>query len=149
MAMPKEIGRSSSEIAFEGGRARVVPGGEGYHSVQGSDYLPGISSETVGARALWLGLATIPPGQRTRAHVHARHETAFYMLRGSECELWTGSRLQYRDIVRPGDFLYIPADLPHVAVNRSEEPAVFIGCRNEPTAQESVVMLPELDALVP
>jgi uncharacterized RmlC-like cupin family protein len=35
-------------------------------------------------------------------------------------------------------------------VNRSSAaPAVFVGARNEPTAQESVVMLPDLNALVP
>ena len=40
--------------------------------------------------------------------------------------------------------------VPHVAVNRSRtETAVFVGVRNEPTAQESVVMLPELDSRVP
>jgi uncharacterized RmlC-like cupin family protein len=48
-----------------------------------------------------------------------------------------------------GDYLFIPAKVPHVAVNRSKTTtAVFVGVCNEPTAQESVVMLPELDALV-
>jgi uncharacterized RmlC-like cupin family protein len=51
--------------------------------------------------------------------------------------------------VRPGDYLYIPANVLHVAVNRGSEPAVFLGARNEPTAQESVVMHPEMDANVP
>jgi len=37
----------------------------------------------------------------------------------------------------------------HVAVNRGENPAVFIGSRDEPTAQESVVMYPAMDAKVP
>jgi hypothetical protein len=32
--------------------------------------------------------------------------------------------------------------------NCGNEPAVFIGSRNEPTAQESVVMRPEMDARV-
>lgn len=127
----------------------VVKGGKGYRAEQGSDYLPGISAESVGAKALWLGIATLPPGQRTKAHVHAQHETAFYMLSGDECELWTGDQLQYRDVAHPGDYLYIPANVLHVAVNRSGEPAVFLGARNEPTAQESVVMHPEMDAKVP
>jgi len=126
-----------------------VKGGGGYRAEQGSDYLPGISSESVGAKALWLGIATIPPGQRTKAHVHERHETAFYMLSGDELELWTGDQLQYRDVVRPGDYLYIPANVLHVAVNRGSKPAVFLGARNEPTAQESVVMHPEMDVKVP
>ena len=132
-----------------GNRAQVVRSSLGYRAQQGSDYQSGISSETVGAKALWLGIATIPPGQRTKAHVHAHHETAFYMLSGDELELWTGDQLEYRDVVRPGDYLYIPANLLHVAVNRTNQPAVFIGARNEPTAQESVVLRPEMDARVP
>lgn len=140
------VSNGESRVA---GKALVVKGGGGYRAEQGSDYLPGISSETVGAKALWLGIATIPPGQRTKAHVHESHETAFYMLSGDELELWTGEQLQYRDVVRPGDYLYIPAGVLHVAVNRGSEPAVFLGARNEPTAQETVVMYPEMDAKVP
>jgi uncharacterized RmlC-like cupin family protein len=132
-----------------GNRAQVVRGNRSYRAEQGSDYEPGISSETVGAKALWLGIATIRPGHRTKAHVHAHHETAFYMLSGDELELWTGDQLQYRDVVRPGDYLYIPANLLHVAVNRTSQPAVFVGARNEPTAQESVVLHPEMDDRVP
>lgn len=132
-----------------GGRARVVHGSLRYRAEQGSDYEPGISCESVGAKALWLGIATIPPGHRTKAHIHATHETAFYMLSGDELELWTGDQLQYRDVVRPGDYLYIPANLLHVAVNRTDQPAVFVGARNEPTAQENVILRPEMDARVP
>ncbi len=131
------------------GRAQVVSGGEGYVARQGTHYLPGISAETVGATSLWLGIVTLNPGQRTSAHIHEKHETAFYMLRGSEIELWSGARLEHRDRVGPGDYIYIPAGLPHVAVNRGSEPSVFIGGRNEPTAQESMIPLPNLDALVP
>ena len=103
----------------------------------------------MGSEALWLGVATIPPGKRTTAHVHERHETAFYMLSGDELEVWTGDQLQFRDIVHPGDYLYIPANVMHVAVNLGSRPAVFVGARNEPTAQESVVLHPEMDARVP
>jgi uncharacterized RmlC-like cupin family protein len=71
------------------------------------------------------------------------------MLSGEEVELWTGPRLEQREIARPGDYLYTPAGVPHVAVNRGATPAVFVTARNEPTAQESVSMRPELDALVP
>lgn len=141
--------RSSPTTTGTGDRASVVPGSPSYHSEQGSDYQPGISFETVGAKALWLGIATIPPGHRTKAHVHTHHETAFYMLSGTELELWTGDQLQHRDVVRPGDYLYIPANVLHVAVNRTNHPAVFIGARNEPTAQESVVLCPEMDDRVP
>lgn len=129
---------------------RVVPSAASYESKQGTTYAPGVSAETVGAEALFLGLVTLPPGGRTKAHIHEHHESAFYMLSGEDVELWTGEQLEQKDVARAGDFLFIPAKVPHVAVNRSADtPAVFVGVRNEATAQESVVLLPDLDQSVP
>ena len=93
---------------------------------------------------------TLPPGGgRTKAHVHENHESAFYMMSGDEVEFCTGDELEHREVARPGDYLYVPAGVPHVAVNRSESPAVFVGARTDPNEQESVVMRPDLDARVP
>lgn len=129
--------------------ASVVPGGPARRSPQGPVYAPGISRQTVGARALFLGLVTLPPGERTRAHIHEQHESAFYMLSGNELEVFSGEALDHRCVCRPGDFLFIPAGVPHVAVNRSTtEPAVLVGARNEATATESLVMTPGLDRRV-
>ena len=127
----------------------VVPAGDHYRGKQGLDYTPGVSAETVGAHALWLGSVTLPPGGRTRAHIHEQHESAFYMVSGDEAELWTGEELQQRDLAHPGDYLYIPAGVAHVAVNRTATPAVFFAARTDPNEQESVVLQPELDAAVP
>jgi uncharacterized RmlC-like cupin family protein len=128
----------------------VVRAGKTYHGKQGPDYPPGISAESVGAKALWLGSVTIPPGGgRTKAHVHENHESAFYLMSGGEVELWTGDELEHREIAGQGDYLYVPAGVPHVAVNRGESPAVFVGARTDPNEQESVVMRPDLDARVP
>ncbi len=131
------------------GVGRVVRGGESYRGQQGVDYTPGVSAQTVGAQALWLGAVTIPPGGRTKAHIHEHHESAFYLVSGDEVELWTGDQLQHRDVAHAGDYLYIPAGVPHVAVNRSQSPAFFVGARTDPNEQESVVMTPELDGRVP
>ncbi len=128
----------------------VVRAGESYQGKQGPNYTPGISAETVGAQALWLGSVTLPPrGGRTKAHVHESHESGFYFVSGDEVELWTGDQLEHREVARPGDFLYIPAGVPHVAVNRTETPALFVGARTDPNEQESVVMRPDLEARVP
>lgn len=132
-----------------GRKASVVQGGESFQVQQGPDYKPGISAETVGAEALWLGMVTIAPGQRTKAHVHAVHESAFYMLSGESVDLYSGPDLAHHASARPGDFLFIPPRTLHVAVNRATVPAVFIGCRNEATALESVELHPEMDAKVP
>jgi uncharacterized RmlC-like cupin family protein len=127
----------------------VVKTGSGYRAEQGSDYFPAVSAETIGSQMIWFGKVTIPPGGRTKAHVHEFHESAFFLLSGDNVELWTGDELQHCEVAHAGDYLFIPANVPHVAVNRGTEPAVCIGCRNEPTAQESVVMYPALDAKVP
>jgi uncharacterized RmlC-like cupin family protein len=127
----------------------VVHGSSSYVSKQGSVYAPGISAETVGSEVVFLGMVTLPPEGRTKAHFHEHHESAFYLMSGEEVEQCTGDHLEHREIARAGDYLFIPAKVPHFAVNRGKAPAVFIGVRNEPTAQESVVMLPDLDALVP
>ena len=134
---------------LSGRRGVVVKGASGYQSEQGSDYQPGVSAETVGSQVIWLGLMTLPPGKRTKTHVHELHETALYMMSGDALELWTGDELEHCDRVQPGDYIYIPANVLHVAVNRGATPAVFVGSRNEATAQESVAMRPEMDARVP
>lgn len=132
------------------GRHGVVVKAAAEHRVkQGADYQPGVSAETAGSRVIWLGLMTLPPGARTKAHVHEHHETALYMMSGEALELWTGDQLEQCDNVRPGDYIYIPANILHVAVNRGAIPAVFMGSRNEATAQESLVLHPEMDAHVP
>jgi uncharacterized RmlC-like cupin family protein len=60
-----------------------------------------------------------------------------------------GPLLEHRETARAGNCMFIHANAPNVAVNRGPPAAVVIGVRNEPTAQESFVMLPELDGLVP
>jgi uncharacterized RmlC-like cupin family protein len=137
----------STRLKNLGGAVRA---GEIYQGKQGPDYAPGVSAETVGSRALWLGSVTLPPGGgRTKAHIHEDHESAFYMISGEEVEVYTGERLEHRDVAHAGDYLYFPARVPHVAVNRGETPAVFVGARTDPNEQESVVMRPELDEKVP
>lgn len=128
----------------------VVRGGESYEGKQGLDYTPGVSAETVGSRALWLGTVPLPPGGgRTKAHLHENHESALYMLSGENVEVYTGEQLEHRDVANAGDYLYFPAGVPHVAVDRGETPAVFVAARTDPNEQESVVMRPELDEKVP
>ena len=128
----------------------VVRAGKSYHGKQGLNYTPGVSAESVGSQAIWLGSVTLPPkGGRTKAHLHENHETALYLISGDEVELWTGEQLEHREVARAGDYIYIPAGVPHVAVNRTETPAAFLAARTDPNEQESVVMRPDLEAKVP
>jgi len=119
-----------------------------YAGKQGFDYFEGISREATGAQAICMHLLTIPPGGRARAHKHATHETAIYTLSGEAVMYW-GDRLEHRMEIRAGDLVYIPADVPHLPLNLSDAPVSAVIARTDPHEQESVVLLPDLDALVP
>ncbi len=128
---------------------RLLQSGESFIGKQGLQYAVAISSETVGAHAIHMQLVTIPPGGRARAHKHATHETAIYALTGTS-GVWHGERLEHHTIVEPGSFFYIPADVPHLPYNPSStDPVVAVIARTDPNEQESVVLLPELDAIHP
>src|SRR5215212_3397084 len=104
----------------------VVRGGESYRGKQGPNYIPGVSAQTVGSRALWLGSVTLPPrGGRTKAHIHENHESAFYLISGEDVEVWTGELLEHREIAHAGDYLYFPAVLPTTRMSaRPVEPSL-------------------------
>ena len=112
-----------------------------YHGKQDLDYFAGIASGTAGSKGLSLHLVTIPPGARARPHLHANHESAVYVLSG-EAAMWFGEGLREHVRVSAGDFLYIPANMPHLPYNPSETtPAIGVIARTDPNEQESVTLL--------
>lgn len=127
---------------------RLLRPGHAYAGKQGLSYLEGISVETVGSQAICMHVLTMPPGARAKAHLHESHETAIYCLSG-EVDTWYGDRLEHHVVVKAGDLFYIPAGVPHLPANRSGQPSSAVIARTDPNEQESVVLLPELDALVP
>jgi uncharacterized RmlC-like cupin family protein len=126
---------------------RVVRPGEAFQGKQGLMYSPAISAEAVGSQGIHMQLLTIPPGGRAKAHKHASHETAIYMLKGVGA-MWYGAQLEHHCLLHPGEFLYIPADMPHLPYNPSAtEDTVAVISRTDPNEQESVVLLPHLEAI--
>jgi uncharacterized RmlC-like cupin family protein len=126
---------------------RVVGPGTEFESKQGHLSAPGITAESVGAQGIHLQIVTIPPGGRAKAHKHDGHETALYILSG-ESGMWYGERLKEHLFARAGNFVYIPAGMPHLPYNLSTtESCVAVIARTDPNEQESVVLLPELDGI--
>lgn len=125
----------------------VLRAGAPFVGKQGFSYAPAISAETVGASAIHMQLLTIPPGGRAKAHKHEAHETAIYVISG-ESAMYYGDRLEHHVVARAGDFVYIPANVPHLPYNLSRtEPCSAVISRTDPNEQESVVLLPELDLI--
>jgi uncharacterized RmlC-like cupin family protein len=99
----------------------------------------GISGASAGAEHLSMNLVIIPPGGAAQPHVHRGYETAIYLLQG-RVETRYGPGLRKSVIHEAGDFIFIPADVPHQPVNLSDtEPAQALVARNDPNEQESVV----------
>lgn len=108
---------------------------------QGLRQFVGISGANSGARGLSMNEVIIPPGGRAQAHRHVGAESAIYLLSGT-VETFYGPCLEQRVINRAGDFLFIPAGVPHMPVNLSRtRPAVAIVARNDPNEQERVELL--------
>ncbi|NIV39050.1 MAG: cupin domain-containing protein [Anaerolineae bacterium] len=126
---------------------QVIRSTGSYHGKQGFDYQAAISTESVGAKGLCMHMLTIPPGAKANAHLHENHETAIYVLSG-EGAMWYGPDLQEHLVAKAGDFLYIPAGMPHLPYNPSEtETVTAVLARTDPNEQESVVLRPDLDGV--
>jgi uncharacterized RmlC-like cupin family protein len=59
--------------------------------------------------------------------------------------MWFGDNLEEHLVVKTGEYLYIPAGIPHLPYNLSEtEPCTAVLARTDPNEQESVILI-ELD----
>jgi len=116
-----------------------------YAGKQGLNYFAGVSAETAGSTGLCMHMVTIPPRGRAVPHLHEHHESAVYVLSG-EAGMWYGEGLREHVWMRAGDFLYIPANVPHLPYNVSDSaPCVGLIARTDPNEQESVTVLPLAD----
>ena len=122
------------------GAPRVVPyrPDRAVDTRQRLPYFLGISGQTVGAQGLAMHLVVIPPGARAAPHLHRGYETAIYVIEGRVETRW-GEGLAHSVVSEAGDFLFIPPDVPHEAINLSAtEPARAIVARNDPAEQDRV-----------
>jgi uncharacterized RmlC-like cupin family protein len=67
---------------------------------------------------LWGGTFLVEPGARTGIHHHGSQETVVYVLEGEALVEW-GEHGEHSATVCAGDFLHVPAWLPHREVNPS------------------------------
>ena len=123
---------------------RLIKPGDSYDGRQGLTYFGGISAESTGAQGICMHMLRMPPGARAHAHLHADHETAIYLLAG-KVDMWYGAELEEHMVMQAGEFLYIPAGVPHLPYNPYDAEAVAVLARTDPNEQESVVLRPDLE----
>jgi uncharacterized RmlC-like cupin family protein len=110
---------------------------------QGLPNFVGISGKNAGTRHISMNKVIIPPGKSAKAHIHKGYESVVYIIKGRVKTLY-GEGLKKSVINEAGDFLYIPADLPHKPINLSDtEAAEAIVARTDPNEQESVEQIAE------
>jgi uncharacterized RmlC-like cupin family protein len=93
------------------------------------------------ASSIWGGVFEVEPGSRTSIHHHGEQETIAYVLSGV-CEIRWGARGESVAQAGAGDFIHVPAFLPHMEINPSEvEPFRWVVVRS--TATPIVINLPD------
>ena len=121
----------------------VGPAGfdRGTAQTPGSARLAAIAPQLGIQSALWGGLFEVEPGARTGIHHHGEQQTIAYVLSGV-CEVRWGARGEYTAGAAAGDFIHVPAFVPHMEINQSEsEPFHWVVVRSTPTP--IVVNLPD------
>jgi uncharacterized RmlC-like cupin family protein len=86
-------------------------------------------------------LFIVEPGARTVIHHHREQETLAYVLGGESYLRW-GERGEFNAVARQGDFIHVPAWLPHMEINQSQHrPFEWVVVRSE--GMPTVVNLPD------
>jgi uncharacterized RmlC-like cupin family protein len=107
----------------------------------GSERRAAISADTGVDTALWGGIFIVEPSGKTGIHHHGKQETIAYVLDG-ECLVRWGERGEFSATAQAGDFIHVPAWLPHMEINASKEHR-FVWVVVRSTTTPIVVNLPE------
>jgi uncharacterized RmlC-like cupin family protein len=96
-----------------------------------------ISGGLVGAEHLWFGYVELEPGMVSAVHHHGASESAIYVLSG-DARFCVGDDLSEVHDARAGDFVWVPPEVVHVELNRSDSaPVRMVVAR---TTQEAIVV---------
>ena len=119
---------------------RVYRRGERYEGAQGMTYFEGLSGPGICMVELEL-----PPGGRSRAHLHRGVESAGYVVEG-ELEMRWGEQLERSERIQAGELAYIPPDMPHLVLNPTGRVTRALVAHTAPDDQQGIELLPHLDA---
>ena len=78
-----------------------------------------LSGKRTGATTLWAGTNHIKPGEITGPHHHGELHSVIYIVSGQALMKW-GNNLEYATKAGPGDFIQVPAWMPHQELNASD-----------------------------
>jgi uncharacterized RmlC-like cupin family protein len=117
----------------------VIRGGGQKREWNGIHYKQGMSAKNVGAKALSVNVATIPPGGVAYAHIHVDFEVMLYIVEGRvRHEFGPGLTKSVEN--EAGDFIFIEPGVPHEVFNVSDtEPVVAFVARSSAEEWDKII----------
>ncbi len=117
----------------------VIRGGGKNREWNGIHYKQGMSAKNVGAKALSVNVATIPPGGVAYAHIHVGFEVMLYIVQGRVRHEF-GPGLTESVENEAGDFIFIEPGVPHEVFNMSDtEPVVAFVARSSADEWDNII----------
>ncbi|MCL6526745.1 MAG: cupin domain-containing protein [Thermaceae bacterium] len=137
----KGTGHIDPGIVEDLGGLTVIRGGGDSRGWNGILYKQGMSAKNVGAQALSINVATVPPGAVAYAHIHEGFEVMLFILQGTVKHTF-GEGLQREVINHAGDFIYIKPGVPHEVFNIGEEELIVFVARSAADEWDKIVDYP-------
>lgn len=120
------------------GGISIIRGGGNTRQWNGIHYRQGLSAKNVGARALSMNLATVPPGGVAAAHIHVGFEVMLYVLEGKVRHDY-GRGLRSSVVNEAGDFIFIEPGVPHEVRNIGAGPVVAVVARSSADEWDRII----------
>jgi uncharacterized RmlC-like cupin family protein len=124
-------------------KVTLVKPGTTYLGQQGVTYSSGASRKTAGSEKVCMNVLPMPPGVHSIPHIHKDIETIAYLLEG-ECTLFHGDKLENQTLVKKGEQIFIPENVPHAPFNQSSAECIWVVVHSAGDDQDQFVSMPEL-----
>ena len=122
---------------------KLIKPGKTYVGLQGVSYNAGVSWNTAGSEKVCMNILPMPPGVHSIPHIHKEIETIAYMLEG-ECTLFHGEKLEKQTLVKKGEQIFIPENVPHAPFNQSDKECIWVVVHSSGDDQDELISLPDL-----
>ena len=124
-------------------KVTLVKPGTTYLGGQGVTYSSGVSRKTTCSEKVCMNVLPMPPGVHSIPHIHKDIETIAYLLEG-ECTLFHGDKLENKTLVKKGEQIFIPENVPHAPFNQSTAECIWVVVHSSGDDQDELVSMPEL-----
>ena len=100
--------------------------------------LAALTGGSVGSNKIWMGETHVAPSTVSGNHHHGESETAIFVRSGHPVFVFHDGREEVRVATAPGDYVFVPPDVPHREENPDpDDPAVIVIARS---TQDAIVV---------